>query len=455
MNKDIITTSNPYNGAHLKNYKLDSKTILLKKLKLADQEFHSWKEVEITERVKLFNNLSNLLEKNKIELSELITNEMGKPISESISEIEKCIFLVDFYTKNVEQFLADSIIETDAHESFISYDPMGCILAIMPWNYPFWQVFRFAIPTVAAGNVALLKHASNVTGCAVAIEKLFIDAGFPKGCFQALIAKHDDIEDILGNDIIKAVSLTGSEKAGRKIAEIAGKNLKKSLLELGGNNACIVLEDADLDTYIDTIVKARMQNSGQSCIAAKRFIVVEKIYNQFLKKFTNKIKELKYGDPTNSKTTISCLARTDLADILEKQIKNSVKLGAKVHYGNSRDKAYYEPTILTDVTNKMPVFKEETFGPVAAIIKVKSAEEAFEVASDSKFGLGTMIFTANYKEASKHISKIEDGAYFINEMVKSDPRLPFGGTKASGYGRELSKEGILEFVNQKTIYINK
>jgi succinate-semialdehyde dehydrogenase / glutarate-semialdehyde dehydrogenase len=453
--KTSIKTSNPYNGNQLESYKLDSKSILNEKLKLADTTFKTWKEFEIEERVDLLQNLADELFKQKTELSELITEEMGKPILESTAEIEKCIYLIDFYIKNAEQFLQDDIIETEAHESFISYDPLGCILAIMPWNYPFWQVFRFAVPTLSAGNVALLKHASNVTGCAVAIEKLFLNAGFLKGCFQTLITDHKSVEKLMESETIKAVSLTGSEKAGRKIAELAGKNLKHSLLELGGNNACIILKDADLDQYIDTMVKARMQNSGQSCIAAKRFIVVESIYDEFIKKFTSKVEALKYGNPKDTDTTISCLAREDLADILEEQVKASIDLGAKVLFGNKREGAYYQPTILTHVTAKMPVFKEETFGPVAAIIKVKSEDEAYETAMNSKFGLGTMVFTSNYKAASKRILEIEDGAFFINEMVKSDPRLPFGGTKSSGFGRELSKEGMLAFVNRKTVYINK
>lgn len=453
--KTTIKTYNPYNGDHLKTYKLDAKSSINKKLKLADTTYKTWKQSDFDERIKLLQSLANQLFDNKSKLSQLMTEEMGKPILESQAEIDKCIYLIDFYTKNSEQFLQDDIIETDANESFISYDPLGCVLAIMPWNFPFWQVFRFAVPTLTAGNVALLKHASNVTGCAIAIEKLFLDAGFPKGCFQTLVTDHETIEVLMENDIVKAVSLTGSEKAGRKIAELAGKNLKPSLLELGGNNACIILEDADLDKHIDTIVKARMLNAGQSCIAAKRFIVVDAIYDEFIKKFTSKVEALHYGNPTEEDTTISCLAREDLADTLEEQVKKSIDLGAKVVFGNKRDAAYYQPTILTDVTTEMPVFKDETFGPVAAVIKVKSEDEAYKTASNSKFGLGTMIFTSNYEAASKRILEIEDGAFFINDMVKSDPRLPFGGTKISGYGRELSKEGMLAFVNKKTVYINQ
>lgn len=453
--KTTIKTYNPFNGNHLETYKLDAKSNINKKLALADNTYNSWKQSDFSERITLLQNLADQLFGNKTELSLLMTEEMGKPILESQAEIDKCIYLIDFYIKNAEQFLQDDLIETDAQESFISYDPLGCVLAIMPWNFPFWQVFRFAVPTLTAGNVALLKHASNVTGCAVAIEKLFLDAGYPEGCFQTLITDHDTIEVLMEHDIVKAVSLTGSEKAGRKIAELAGKNLKPSLLELGGNNACIILEDADLDQHMDTIVKARMQNAGQSCIAAKRFIVVEGIYDEFIEKFTSKVEALYHGDPTEEATTISCLAREDLADTLEEQITKSIDLGAEVLYGNKRDGAYYQPTILGNVTKDMPVFKEETFGPVAAIIKVKSEDEAYETASNSKFGLGTMIFTSDYEAASKRTLEIEDGAFFINDMVKSDPRLPFGGTKISGYGRELSKEGMLAFVNKKTVYINQ
>ncbi|WP_225035632.1 NAD-dependent succinate-semialdehyde dehydrogenase [Winogradskyella sp. SM1960] len=452
--KKTTKTYNPYNGNHLETYMLDSKSRLDEKLDLADQTFKTWKNFKIEDRLNLLKNLADQVFENKAELSLLMTSEMGKPITESTAEIEKCILLIDFYIKNAEQFLQDDIIATEAHESFISYDPLGCVLAIMPWNYPFWQVFRFAVPTLTAGNVALLKHASNVTGCAIAIEKLFINAGFPKGCFQTLVTDHNAIEELMENDIVKAVSLTGSEKAGRKIAELAGKNLKPSLLELGGNNACIVLKDADLNRHMDTMVKARMQNSGQSCIAAKRFIVVEDIYDEFISKFKTKVEALQYGNPTEENTTMSCLAREDLAETLEEQVQSSIDLGAKVLLGHTREGAYYQPTILTHVTKDMAVFIEETFGPVAAVIKVKSEDEAYKTASTSKFGLGTMVFTADYEAASKRISEIEDGAFFINDMVKSDPRLPFGGTKISGYGRELSKEGMLAFVNKKTVYIN-
>ncbi len=453
--KKHIATINPYNNDHLKSYDYTTQDELDGFIELADSTFHDWREISINNKVTLLNNVANNLSINIEELSKLITKEMGKPISESRAEIEKCMDLCHFYSKNAALFLSDAMIKTDASESFISYDPLGAILGVMPWNYPFWQVFRFAVPTLTAGNVIFLKHASNVTGCALAIQDVFENSGFPKGCFTTLLVNHDTIEGLIKNNIIKAVSLTGSEKAGRKIAEVAGAQLKKQVLELGGNNACIILNDADLDTHLDLIVKARMQNTGQSCIAAKRFIVEAGIYDEFLQKFTTKVSHLKIGDPIVEDTEIGVLAREDLADILEEQVKNSIKKGAKVHFGNKREGTYYQPTILTEVSEDMPVFKEETFGPVAAIIKVSNKDEAYKVANNSAFGLGTMIFTKNVDDAKHRTLSIGDGAFFINDMVKSDPRLPFGGTRNSGFGRELSKEGILEFTNKKTVYIKK
>ncbi|WP_238934515.1 NAD-dependent succinate-semialdehyde dehydrogenase [Aurantibacter crassamenti] len=449
----MIKSINPYNGKLIKEYELHTPKEVSQKLKSASTSFEQWKLKPISERTKLLNTVGNQLKQNKNKYAALITNEMGKPIKQSIAEIEKCIWVCNFYAHNAEQFLADEIIETDAQESFISYDPIGCVLAIMPWNFPFWQVIRFAAPTVTAGNTIILKHAANVTGCALAIQELFELAGYPQGCFQSILVNHEQIETIIENDTIKAVTLTGSDAAGRKVAATAAKNLKKTVLELGGNNACIVWDDADLDKYINIMVNARMQNAGQSCIAAKRFIVMDKVYDAFLEKYTNSVTSLKSGNPENMDTDIATLARKDLAEKVKEQVEKTLQKGAKVHVGNSRDGAYYEPTIITDVKAGMPLFDEEVFGPVAAIIKVKTREESLKVASDSKFGLGTMLFTEDIDAARRSIGKISDGAFFINELVKSDPRLPFGGTKNSGYGRELSKEGILEFVNKKTVYI--
>lgn len=448
-----IKSTNPFSGSVIKEYKAHTKTQVDQILNRSDTTFKDWKKIELSERSDLIRKVGELLEDRKQEYGMLITEEMGKPISESIAEIEKCAWLCEFYAVNAEDFLADELIDTEAQESFISYDPLGCILAVMPWNYPFWQVMRFAAPTLTAGNVALLKHASNVSGCAMAMQELFIDAGYPEGCFQVLLTDHNVIEDIIASPTVKAVTLTGSTKAGQAIASVAGKNLKKTVLELGGSNACIVWEDADLEQYIDVMVKARMQNTGQSCIAAKRFIVVEDIYERFMEAFINKVKSLKKGDPADKDTEIGVMAREDLAEELFNQVTDSLQKGAKVTLGNTMDKAMYEPTILTEVKPGMTVFDEEIFGPVASVIKVKNREESITLANDTAFGLGTMLFTESIEDALHLIGDIEDGAFFVNEMVKSDPRLPFGGTKGSGYGRELSKEGILEFVNKKTVYI--
>ncbi|MFD1063321.1 NAD-dependent succinate-semialdehyde dehydrogenase [Winogradskyella litorisediminis] len=448
-----IKTKNPYTQKTIKEYQLITDDALNDKLKQGEAQFQHWKSVSIKKRTKLLTRVAELLIERKESYAKLMAEEMGKPITQGIAEIEKCAWVCDFYAKNAGDFLADQLIETDASESFISYDPLGMILAVMPWNYPFWQVMRFAAPTLTAGNVAVLKHASSVAGCAVELQKLFEDAGYPKGCFQTLLVDHNQIEDIISNPIIKAVTLTGSEVAGRKIAEIAGKNLKKTVLELGGNNACIVLNDANLDEHIETITWARMQNNGQSCIAAKRFLVQSEIYDEFLERFKSEIENYNVGNPTSEDAKITCMASESLAEEVEEQVKKSMAKGATLFYGNERQTAYYQPTIITDVKKGMPLFDEEVFGPVAAIIKVETKDEAYQLSSDSKLGLGAMIFTEDVEDAKHRISEIEDGAFFINEMVKSDPRLPFGGTKASGYGRELSKEGIMEFVNKKTVYL--
>lgn len=451
----MITTKNPYTHKDLKQYKLHTASETTQMVKGAITAFDSWKEAPVSYRVELLKKVSELLRNRNQEYADLMTQEMGKPISQGLAEIEKCAWACDFYAENAAQFLSDELIATDADESFISHDPIGTILAIMPWNFPFWQVVRFAAPTLTAGNTAILKHASNTTGCALALEQLFLDAGYPKNCFQTLLTDHEQLEKLIANDGIKGVTLTGSEKAGRAIAALAGKNLKKSVMELGGNNACIVWEDADLDKHLDTMVKARMQNTGQSCIAAKRFIVVDAIYDNFITAFKKNVQLLRSGDPADAKTEIGVMAREDLVDTLEKQIRTSVEKGAKVTLGDGRDGNYFEPTILENVTQGMPAFDEELFGPVAAIVRAKDRDDSIAIAADSKFGLGTMLFTQDIEAARKAIGSIPDGAFFINEMVKSDPRLPFGGTKNSGYGRELSKEGMLEFVNKKTIYIKK
>jgi succinate-semialdehyde dehydrogenase/glutarate-semialdehyde dehydrogenase len=323
----------------------------------------------------------------------------------------------------------------------------------MPWNFPFWQVLRFAAPTLVAGNVGLLKHASNVFGSAEMIEDVFTKAGFPKGVFQNLIVHHDVTEDIIKHDIVRAVTLTGSERAGSAVATLAGKYLKKSLLELGGNNAFIVWEDADIDGAVKTALTARMLNCGQSCIAAKRFILVEGIYDEFVEKFVAGIRQLKAGDPMEEGTQVGPLARKDLADQLQEQVQKSVKAGAELLIGGHQKEAFHEPTVLGNVRPGMPAFDEETFGPLAAMIKAKDIDEAFALSELSRYGLGVTVCTKDVEKALSMADRVSDGAYFINELVKSDPRLPFGGTKLSGYGRELSKDGMMEFVNRKTVYL--
>lgn len=346
-------------------------------------------------------------------------------------------------------------ISTDAHESYVTYEPLGVILGVMPWNFPFWQVFRFAIPTLLAGNTVMVKHASNVPESAKLLQEIFEDAGFPKGCYFNLPIKSSEVEQIIAHPFIKAVSLTGSESAGKAVATAAGKYLKKCVLELGGNNAFIVLEDAELNQTISVAVNARMQNAGQSCIAAKRFLVHEEIADEFVKRFIQAIQNLKTGDSMDKLTQISGLAREDLAIELDIQVRKSIEMGAKLLMGSQRSKNFYEPTVLLNVTPDMPVFSEETFGPVVAVAVFKTLEEAIRLSNQSDFGLGVSVFTQNIEAIKKHISRFEEGAVFINEMVKSDPRLPFGGVKNSGYGRELAKNGMMEFVNVKTVFIKK
>lgn len=444
---------NPYNNEVIATYPEHSSGEIESILARSDRAYGDWRKTPIPERSKLLQNTADILRKNKETYARTMTLEMGKPITESISEIKKCAWVCEFYAENAERFLADLVIETDASESFVSHDPLGPVLAIMPWNYPFWQVFRFLAPALMAGNAALLKHASNVFGCANHIENILKEAGFPDDVFQNLRIHHDNVEGILDDDRVKAVTLTGSERAGSAVAEQAGRNIKKSVLELGGNNAFIVWVDADIEQAVETGVTARMMNNGQSCIAAKRFILVGDAYEKFLPAFTEKVKELRSGDPLDEATDVGPLARTDLAETLEKQVSESLDKGAKLLIGGERNGAYYPPTILTNVSPGMPAFDEETFGPVASFIRAETEEQAFQLAAHSRFGLGTTVFTKDTERALKSASEVPDGAYFINELVKSDPRLPFGGTKKSGYGRELSREGILEFVNKKTVYV--
>lgn len=450
-----FTTRNPYTNDTLETFAEHTDNEVQNILNQAESAFQDWRKTPFRKRAQVLKKAAEILEENADKYARTISQEMGKPIGEARKEVEKCAWVCTYYANNAEEFLEAKIIKTDAYQSFVSYEPIGCVLAVMPWNYPFWQVFRFAAPTIMAGNVGVLKHAQNVLGSAVHITDIFKEAGLPEGVFQHVFAGHEKIEKIIGNDIIKAITLTGSEKAGASVAATAGKHIKKSLLELGGSNAFVVLEDANLEKAIEVGVNARFMNTGQSCIAAKRFFVHENLYDEFVEKFVEKVKKLKTGNPADEQTEIGVLARKDLADTLNEQVQDSVKMGAKILTGGSQDEAFYAPTVLINVTAEMPVFKEETFGPVAPIIKVKDTEEAFELAKKTSFGLGFSVFTQDLESIKKYIAEIPDGAFFVNDLVKSDPRLPFGGTKKSGYGRELSKDGIMEFMNAKTVYINK
>lgn len=446
-------STNPYNGEQVGKYTAQKEGETIEVLNNSGKAFKEWKKTSLSYRTDLLKKAGQVLRDNVEEYARMITREMGKPISESRSEVNKCAWVCDYYAENASDFLQQEEIKTDATHSYVRHDPLGSVFAIMPWNFPFWQVFRFAAPTLTAGNTGVLKHAPNVFGCAIKIEEVFEKAGYPKSVFQNLIVHHDQTELIIAHEAVQAVTLTGSEAAGSAVAQLSGKYIKKSLLELGGNNSFIVWEDADIERAVKTAVSARMLNCGQSCIAAKRFILLEGIYDEFVSKFKAAVSELQSGDTMEDATQVGTLARKDLADQLQSQFKRSIEKGAELLLGGEQNECFHQPTILGNVKPGMPAFDEETFGPLAAMIKAKSIEEAFELSEKSKFGLGTTVFTKDIEKAMQMADKVSDGAYFVNELVKSDPRLPFGGTKRSGYGRELAKDGMMEFVNKKTVYV--
>ncbi len=451
---DLIKSINPYTENTLKTHTVHSRTEVESILQKSSKRFLQYKNSSFEERKILMLNTAKELLKNKRLYAEMITNEMGKPITQAIAEIEKCAWVCEYYAENAEKHLSVKKIKTDAKKSYVKYEPLGVLLAIMPWNYPFWQVFRFTVPALMAGNVVVLKHASNVFGSALLIQEVFEKAGFPIHCFTTLKVGSDRVEEIIDNDIIKAVTITGSGPAGSSVAATAGKNIKKSVLELGGNNAMIVFNDASINDAIETIIQARFQNTGQSCIAGKRLLIEESIASSFIEKLSLKVSKLKSGDPIDKETFIGVMAKQNLAEKLEAQLNNSLDLGAKIEVGGKRSKTFFEPTIVSNVTPEMEIFKEETFGPLLAVTTFKNEEEAIKLSNKSKFGLGVMLFSKDIKKMEKMVPQFEEGAVFINELVKSDPRLPFGGVKTSGYGRELSSDGIKEFVNVKTVYIN-
>lgn len=427
------------------------------KLKRSAEAFESWQYSEFDERKKLMRNLADKLEERKEELAKIITLEMGKPILQSIAEVLKCARACRYYADHAQKFLDEISISTDHKKSLVHYEPLGTIFIIMPWNFPFWQVFRCAVPAIMAGNTILLKHAENVPQCGEVIEKLFLESGFPDGVFFNLQIDHEQAAKVIEFDGVQGVSLTGSDRAGKSVAQNAGKNLKRTVLELGGSDPFIVLADADIEKAAEIGVKARMQNTGQSCIAAKRFIVEEKIATRFIDEFVKRVNNLKTGDPTKEETEIGPMARMDLMENLDIQVQKSVEKGAKVLTGGKRadiSGAYYQPTVLTDIPKDSPAYNEELFGPVASVFVVKDEEEAIKIANDTVFGLGAAIWTKDTDKALKLSRKIKSGSVFINSMVASDPHLPFGGIKKSGYGRELAEVGIHEFVNIKTVVID-
>ena len=453
-----IATINPGTGETLKSFEPIGPDQIDEKLQRAAKTFQVYRRTSMHERKRMMLRAAEILESEKHELGRLMTIEMGKPIKAAIGEAEKCAWVCRYYADNAEQHLADIVIPTEAKKSFVRFEPLGPVLAVMPWNFPFWQVFRFAAPALMAGNVGLLKHASNVPQCALAIEDLLRRAGFPAGSFQTLLIGSDKVQSILEDARVVAATLTGSEPAGRSVASIAGKHIKKTVLELGGSDPFIVMPSADLADATSTAVKARTINNGQSCIAAKRFIVADEIYDEFERRFVEGMRSLKIGDPLEESTDIGPLATPQILEDLDKQVKKSVAVGARVLTGGrrlNRPGNFYEPTILADIPESAPAYCEEVFGPVALLFRVQGIDEAIQLANRTDFGLGSSAWTNDQDEQQQFIREIAAGVVFINGMVASDPRLPFGGVKHSGYGRELSEFGIREFVNIKAVNVQK
>lgn len=451
-----IETINPTNNQLVKSFKNISDREVNEIIINSEKAYQDWRKTTFEHRAKLLLNTASILRNSKKKYAEIMTLEMGKPIIQSIGEVEKCAWVCEYYAENAELMLSKEIIETDASESFVQFDSIGIVLAVMPWNFPMWQVFRFAAPALMAGNVGLLKHASNVPMSALAIEEIFVEAGLPKGVFKTLLINSSQVEGVINNPLIKATTLTGSEQAGMSVASASGKALKKSVMELGGSDPFIVFNNANIDEAVNAGVFARTINNGQSCIAAKRFILLDEIADEFESKFVNKMNSLIVGDPMDSKTELGPIAREDLLIELDYQVQESVKQGATILTGGKRlerDGVFYPATVLSNVQKGMLAYSEELFGPVAIMIRAKSEEEAICIANDTPFGLGASLWTSNLENAKLIAKEIDSGSLFINGLVKSDPRLPFGGTKTSGYGRELSHYGIKEFVNIKTIWI--
>ncbi|HKS08688.1 MAG TPA: NADP-dependent succinic semialdehyde dehydrogenase [Pyrinomonadaceae bacterium] len=453
-----ITTINPTTGETLQSFEELTAQELDQKLQLAASTFQTYRHTTFSDRARSMTRAAEILENEKQEFGRLMTLEMGKPLKAAVSEAEKCALVCRYYAENAERHLEDLVVETNAKQSYVRFQPLGPVLAVMPWNFPFWQVFRFAAPALMAGNVGLLKHASNVPQCALAIEDIFRRAGFPEGAFQTLLLGSDKVESILKDPRVVAATLTGSEPAGASVASITGKQIKKTVLELGGSDPFIVMPSANLNEAVKTAVKARTINNGQSCIAAKRFIVASEIYDEFERGFVDEMKALRVGDPFETETDIGPLATPQIVKDLEKQVQQAVAEGAKILTGGKRINRpgnFYEPTVLVNIDPSTPVSCEEIFGPVAMLFRVKDIDEAIRLANATPFGLGSAAWTNDTAEQQRFINELEAGSVFINSMVASDPRLPFGGVKHSGYGRELAEFGIREFVNIKTVWLGE
>jgi succinate-semialdehyde dehydrogenase/glutarate-semialdehyde dehydrogenase len=451
-----IATINPATGEVIKTFQPLSEAEIENKLHLAVSTFKKERSTPFAVRAERMRKAAEILERDKDKFAHLMTLEMGKTYKSAVAEAVKCTTACRYYADNTEKFMADEVVETGARKSFIRYLPIGPILAVMPWNFPFWQVIRFAAPALMAGNVGLLKHASNVPQCALAIESLFLEAGFPEGAFQTLLIGSAQVDAVLNDPRIVAATLTGSEQAGIQVGVGAAKRIKKVVLELGGSDPFIVMSSADLDAAVSTAVQARVQNNGQSCIAAKRFIVAEPIADEFERKFVAKMQSLQVGDPFDEKTELGPLSTPDAVKDLDAEVQKTVKAGAKLLTGGhplQRKGNFYAPTVLTNVPKGSPAYSEEFFGPVASIFRVKDQDEAIRIANDVRFGLGASAWTNDEKERERFINELEAGMVFINKMVASDPRIPFGGVKASGHGRELGLVGIREFLNAKTVWV--
>lgn len=448
----LFKSINPFTQSVIAEHEVLTNAQLDQKLKLSELAFKNWRNSTFQERADKMKKLANIFRANKDSLGLLIANEMGKILPEAIAEVEKSAGNCDFYAENAEKMLSDEYYDTP-FKSMSVYDPMGAVFAIMPWNYPFWQVLRYAAPAIMAGNVTLLKHAPNVVGCAKAIEKAFLEAGFPEGVFQQINIDIPQVESVIASDIVSGITFTGSEKAGSSVATLAGKHIKKSVMELGGSDAFIVLDDADLEKAVTVAVKSRMLNAGQACICAKRFIVTKKVADEFASLFADKTALLKQGNPLQSGIHMGPLARIDLAEKLSGQLGTSLKQGAKLVVGGERDYCNFQPTLIDFVEVENVAFREETFGPLATIIRAVDENDAIAIANNHRCGLASAIWTEDKERAYTLARKIEAGNVFVNSLVRSDSRIPFGGIKKSGYGRELSEIGIKEFMNMKSVII--